>query len=115
MDRRRFLQGVPLAVASWSIGPEPKKLASDLTESARKALQGFMIHNPEALPGTDGYYRCYFDVSILPKPTRVHDPWDLGDCTGRAIRAWIRLREMLGDYKTGSAVEQGHQCRALGP
>jgi hypothetical protein len=121
MRRRTFLQGLALAAASGlydaagercpgsTEGTFDAKPTLDLESAARKALSGFMVNNPERLAGPEGFYRCYFNVSVLPKPALWHDPWDLGDCTGRAVSDWAYLRKMLDDHTTGKLVEQGQK------
>ena len=77
----------------------------------RWALEGFMTRAPKRLPGAEGYYRAVFDSFVLldSKAQRDHGQWDLGDCTARAIMAWIAIREMTGDRTTGAEVERGQR------
>jgi hypothetical protein len=86
----------------------------DLSRQAAAALKGFMIHNPERLPGSEGYYRPRFSCSLLPSAGLAAGPafmrrWECGDLTSRAIMAWIGLREMTGDQTTGREVEEGQR------
>ena len=81
----------------------------DLSRQAERALKGFMIHNPERLPGPEGYYRTHFSCILLPAAGLEHGRWDCGDMTSRAIMAWIGLREMTGDGQTGREVEEGQR------
>lgn len=84
--------------------------ATDLVGPARKALEGFMTNLPELIPGPDGpHYRAYHNSQALPGPEISHCQWDYGDCTGRAVTAWIGLREMTGDWHTGVEVERGQR------
>lgn len=79
---------------------------------AATALHGFMQKAPERLLGSEGYYRPVFKTWILP-PRIGHDQWDWGDCTSRAILAFIALREMTGNFETGREVEKGHRALLL--
>jgi pimeloyl-ACP methyl ester carboxylesterase len=81
----------------------------DLSRQAARALGGFMIHNPERLPGPEGFYRTHFSCALLPGAALGHGRWDCGDMTSRAIMAWIGLREMTGDRETGREVEEGQR------
>lgn len=71
----------------------------DLVSQAQAALEGFMVKAPERLSGPEGYYRAVFRSWILP-PHLGHAQWDWGDCTARALLAWILLRQMTGDNTT---------------
>jgi len=95
-------------VAPCAASPQDK----DLLPAAELALHGFMINWPEPVQGEDGIMRTCFGCVGLPFPTVSHAQWDWGDCTGRAVEAWLYLREMTGDRATGSEVEEG-QRRAL--
>ena len=76
---------------------------------ARWALEGFMTKYPTRQEGKEGYYRAAFDCALLPTVKREHSNWDCGDCTARAVLAWIALREMTGDATTGRDVERGQR------
>lgn len=80
----------------------------DLVSQAQAALEGFMVKAPERLSGPEGYYRAVFRSWILP-PHLGHAQWDWGDCTARALLAWILLRQMTGDNTTGREVEDGQR------
>ncbi len=81
----------------------------DLSRQAERALKGFMIHNPERLPGPESYYRTHFSCCLLPAPALGHGRWDCADLTSRAIMAWMALRDMTGDTTTGRPVEEGQR------
>lgn len=80
----------------------------DPVSQARAGIEGYMVKAPQRLPGPEGYFRATFRSWILP-PKFGHDRWDWGDCTARAVLAWISLREMTGDTTTGLEVEQGQR------
>lgn len=86
---------------------------SNLAPAASLAMHGFMVRNPERLPGPEGHYRFYFSGMGLPFPTLVHAQWDLGDCTGRALESWLFVRRMTGDTEFGKTVENGQRALLL--
>ncbi len=69
-----------------------------------------MCRNPEPLPGAPACLRARFECVILPSPRLSHSEWDCGDCTGRAVEAWIRGRALTGDFATGRDVEAGQRA-----
>jgi len=120
---RRALLGVfAAAIVPYKVcgGEEPIQEPLDPVAQAQRALSGFMTQTPLRLPGNEGYYRAMFDSALLPVPMIGHATddgwcmqWDLGDCTGRAVPAWIALREMTGDRMTGGEVECGQRAFLL--
>ena len=63
-----------------------------------------MIHNPEE---TDRGYRAYFAIVPLVEPYAEHSQWDDGDCTARALDAWLFARIITGSQDLGRDVEEG--------
>ena len=112
-----FVFGFVFVIAAW-FGPlELAKAQSqgslsaplDLVSISRIHLEGYLTKSPERLPGPEGFYRASFPCQLLPVPTCGHDQWDLGDCTARAIRSWVFMREITEDLTTGRDVEMGQR------
>lgn len=71
-----------------------------LQKHAFAALNGFMqchplLHN----------YHCIYDNYILPEPSNKCHP-NNKDCTAEALEAWLAIRELTGDYKTGLDIQK---------
>ncbi len=100
----------PLAPAAGEANLKPL----DLSAQASRAMKGFLMQVPRRLPGPEGFYRPAFGCSLLPGASiagghGMMARWECGDLTARAILAWITLREMTGDVKTGQDVEDGQR------
>jgi hypothetical protein len=106
---RRWILGVCLLLAGLPCTAQTPVAPANLIHAARASFEGYMSHNPERLPGPGDAYRCYFDARVLPEVRLAHAQWDLGDCSARAVTAWLYLREMLGDETTGAGVERGQR------
>jgi hypothetical protein len=91
----------------------PLAWGADLIPAAERAMHGFMINNPQRLPGPEGFYRYRFGSMGLPIPWLTHAQWDLGDCTARAVQQWLEVREMTGDQNFGKEVESGQRALLL--
>lgn len=63
-----------------------------------------MIHNPEK---TGRGHRTHFSIFPLIKPSASHCQWDDGDCTARALDAWLFARNITGIRDIGRDVEEG--------
>ena len=68
------------------------------------ARDGFMM---QAVDPVSTGMRPAFDCVLLPQPRIRHTQWDHGDTTSRALLAWLYVREITGDDKTGSDLEAG--------
>lgn len=79
-------------------------MAKLLLQSAEKALRGFMCDHPKPASGGVGY-RGSFDNLILPEPLFLETQWDCGDCTARALEAWLAIRVLTGDHQTGRDIQ----------
>lgn len=99
------------SVAAWA---EPDCVSKDLLPAARKAMSGFMMDCPAPVPDHPGLQRAAFMCAGLPVPVILHNQqWDWGDCTARAVRDWIWMREMTGDRDTGREMEAGQKAALL--
>ena len=78
----------------------------DVKDSASRALKGFMTEYPTTFGPNNEYARPYFAGHLLEFALAGSAPWDHGDCTGRAIGAWDGLREISGDYTSGTDTEK---------
>lgn len=75
----------------------------DIIERSAYALEHFMKDQPEITPKGA---RDYFSIIPFPNPEAEHTQWDDGDGTSRALDAWMYLREITGDKKTGIDIEE---------
>jgi len=85
----------------------------DLVRYADRAIRGFMVTWPEPIKDQPGALRTCFDCVHLPLPRFSHAQWDWGDCTARAARDWLYVREMTGDTSFGQGVEEGQRQALL--
>ena len=85
----------------------------DLLTPARRAAIGFMLACPSPVDRHPEIRRAAFMCMGLPMPIIAHDQWDWGDCTARAVRAWIWSREMTGDMETGKEMERAQKAALL--
>jgi hypothetical protein len=67
-------------------------------------MDHYMINNPEK---TDRGHRSHFSIVPLNKPSTMHCQWDDGDCTSRALDAWLFARIITGNQELGRDVEEG--------
>ena len=95
------------------VGRADEPVSKDLVPAAERALHGFMVRCPEPVPGHPELYRASFGDVGLPVPAVGHAQWDWGDCTGRAVEAWLYVREMTGDGRFGREVEEGQRATLL--
>lgn len=84
----------------------------DLTIYAQKSLYNFMVLNPEPFCDRPGMFRLRFDCYGLP-PSLSHNQWDWGDGTGRAVEAWMDIRQMTGEVEFGRKIEEGQRKMLL--
>ncbi|HOS93744.1 MAG TPA: hypothetical protein PLQ54_10555, partial [Armatimonadota bacterium] len=92
---------------------EDERDQKDLVRYADRAMRGFMVTWPEPIPDPPGALRTCFDCMHLPVPRLSHAQWDWGDCTARAARDWLYVREMTGDRDFGRDVEEGQRQALL--
>ncbi len=102
-----------LLLIAAPLPPAAGGAVKDLVPSARLALHGFMVNCPEPVPGRSGLLRASFGCNALPWPVVGHAQWDWGDCTGRAVQAWLFARRMTGEADFGRPVEEGQRATLL--
>ncbi len=88
-------------------------VVKDLAPSARLALHGYMVHCPDPVAGKPGLLRASFGCNALPSPVVGHAQWDWGDCTGRAVQAWLFARRITGEADFGRDVERAQRATLL--
>lgn len=80
----------------------------DLRETIQQrtilARDGFMTQTVDCVATG---MRPAFDCVLLPQPKIRHTQWDHGDTTSRALLAWLYVREITSDDKTGRKIEDG--------
>jgi len=75
-----------------------------IEQRLRLARDGFMR---QALSRVRDGIRPHFDNALAPVPKIAPSQWDCGDTTSRALIAWLRVRQMLGDPAVDPEVESG--------
>ncbi len=91
----------------------PRDDGKDLVPCVEHAARGFMTHCPEPVEGHPQLRRAAFMCTGLPKPVVQHDQWDWGDCTARAVRDWLFIREMTGDQTVGRDMQKAQSDTLL--
>lgn len=79
-------------------------LQQTLRQRAALARDGFMTRCVDEVPTGR---RAPFCCELLPGPSINRSQWDHADNTGRALRAWFGVREMIGATDAGAEVEAG--------
>jgi len=100
-----------LGIVGAAVAAEPA--TKDLVPCADRALHGFMVRSVDPVPDHPELRQAAFGCAALPTPSIVHSQWDWGDCTARAIRDWVYLREMTGEQTFGRDVEDSQQATLL--
>jgi len=81
-----------------------RNLQQTLRRSATLARDGFMTRCVDKIPTGRRAPFCY---DLLPVPNISPSQWDHADNTGRALRAWFAVREMVGATAAGAEIEAG--------
>lgn len=81
----------------------------DLVPHVERSLRNFMVLNPEPIADHPELRRVMFDCNGLPPSVGGYSQWSWGDGTGRAVEAWLGVRQMTGEREFGREVEQAQR------